>query len=80
MHCDEAHLGKVKQDWQKVEGILGMFGDNKTAARRGNKAFVDKGFEQGKRHDLIGGGLIRSAGRLGRGKSTKKGGNFSEKR
>jgi REP element-mobilizing transposase RayT len=57
-----ALLGKVEHDWQNVEGILSIFSDNKAAARREYKDFVEKGLKQGKRHDLTGGGLIRSAG------------------
>ena len=55
-------MGKVKHDWQNVEEILGMFSDHRGTARLGYMKFVEKGLEQGKRHDLSGGGLIRSAG------------------
>jgi len=55
-------MGKVKHDWQNADGILGMFSDNPAAARRGYRKFVEKGLEQGRRPDLTGGGLLRSAG------------------
>ena len=71
-------MGKVKYGWQNVDGILGMFSDNTTAARRGYKEFVEKGFEQGKRHDLTGGGLIRSAGGWEAVKALKKEGVFQK--
>jgi putative transposase len=71
-------MGKVKYGWQNVDGILGMFSDNTTAARRGYKEFVEKGFEQGKRHDLTGGGLIRSSGGWEAIKALKKEGVFQK--
>lgn len=71
-------MGKVKYGWQNADGILGMFSDNTTAARRGYKEFVEKGFEQGKRHDLTGGGLIRSAGGWEAVKALKKEGAFQK--
>ncbi|MDD5204760.1 MAG: transposase [Desulfobacterales bacterium] len=55
-------MGKVKRAWQDTDGILGMFAKSVGAARRGYKKFMEDGMEQGKRGDLSGGGLIRSAG------------------
>jgi putative transposase len=57
-----ALMGKVKREWQDTEAILGMFGRNVGGARRGYKRFVEEGLSQGKRGDLSGGGLTRSAG------------------
>jgi len=65
-------MGKVKHDWQNAHGILRMFSDNPTAARRGYRKFVEKGLEQGRRHDLTGGGLLRSAGGWEAVKALKK--------
>ena len=42
--------------------MLAYFGKQLGPARRGYRAFVTKGIEQGRRWDLTGGGLIRSAG------------------
>jgi len=39
-----------------------LFADRFALARQHYRAFVQKGVEQGKRHDLIGGGLVRSSG------------------
>jgi putative transposase len=36
-------MGKVKNLWQDTQGVLGMFGEKVGAARRGYKAFVEKG-------------------------------------
>jgi putative transposase len=55
-------MGKMKKPWQDTEGVLGMFGENLRAARRAYRLFVKKGIAEGRRQDLTGGGLLRSAG------------------
>ena len=55
-------MGKMKKPWQDMEGVLGMFGENVRAARRAYRVFVEKGIAEGRRRDLTGGGLLRSAG------------------
>ncbi|MFW6147985.1 MAG: transposase [Thermodesulfobacteriota bacterium] len=45
-----------------IEDVLLHFGQTKKVARRRYREFVEKGIEQGRRPDLQGGGLIRSAG------------------
>jgi hypothetical protein len=55
-------MGKVKRTWQETQGVLAMFGEKLGAARRRYRAFVKEGLAQGRRHDLTGGGLLRSAG------------------
>jgi putative transposase len=57
-----AVIGKVTRPWQDTEGVLGIFGENLGVARRAYRAFVEKGIAQGRRVDLTGGGLLRSAG------------------
>ena len=57
-----ALMGKKKAEWQNVNKVLGMFNRNVSLARRRYREFVVKGIEMGRRPDLIGGGLIRSAG------------------
>ncbi len=42
--------------------ILKLFGNRPALARRRYRQFVEQGIGQGQRHDLTGGGLIRSAG------------------
>ena len=62
-YCGHSTLmGKQKNDWQDVNGVLRLFGKNISQARRNYKDFVHKGIDQGRREDLIGGGLVRSAG------------------
>jgi hypothetical protein len=48
--------------WQDSGHVLKMFDSNRSTARRLYREFVAKGVDQGRRNDLIGGGLIRSAG------------------
>jgi hypothetical protein len=55
-------MGKMKKPWQDTGGVLGMFGEKLGPARRGYRAFVEEGIAQGRRQDLTGGGLLRSAG------------------
>ena len=45
-----------------IEDVLGHFGDTIKVARRRYGQFVDQGVDQGKRAELQGGGLVRSAG------------------
>ncbi len=55
-------MGKHEQAWQDRKAVLAYFGKRLYSARNKYKAFVSEGIEQGKRSDLIGGGLIRSTG------------------
>jgi REP element-mobilizing transposase RayT len=55
-------MGKMKKPWQDTEGVLGMFGKNLREARRAYRLFVEQGIAEGRRKDLTGGGLLRSAG------------------
>lgn len=49
-------------EWQDVNKILGLFGTKVSSAIRQYRKYVEKGIARGRRPDLIGGGLIRSAG------------------
>jgi hypothetical protein len=55
-------MGKIKKVWQDDAYILKMFAEERLAARRRYKIFVQKGIQKGKRPELTGGGLIRSSG------------------
>jgi len=65
-------MAKRKNDWQDTDKVLGMFGDKAGPARRVYRAFVEKGITRGKRSDLTGGGLVRSAGGWAAVKALKK--------
>ena len=55
-------LGKHRQPWQGDKYVLAYFGKGVAPARKEYLAFVGRGVDQGRRPDLTGGGLIRSAG------------------
>lgn len=55
-------LGLRRNDWQDVDYVLRLFGKDVPAARKHYSDFVIKGIKAGKRPDLTGGGLIRTAG------------------
>jgi hypothetical protein len=55
-------MGKNKQKWQETDYILGFYNRKSLTARRRYREFLEKGLKHGRRPDLVGGGLIRSAG------------------
>lgn len=55
-------MGKRSNDWQKADDVLVRFGKRKNVARKKYREFIQKGLAMGKRSELTGGGLIRSAG------------------
>jgi len=55
-------MGKIKRDFQDTDYVLRLFGKKVSGARRAYRAYVERGIAQGRRPDLVGGGLIRSAG------------------
>jgi putative transposase len=61
-----------RQSWQDVETVLAYFGSQGGAAKKGYRAFVTQGIDQGRRWDLTGGGLIRSTGGWAAVKTLKK--------
>ena len=57
-----ALMGKVEAKFQDTEFILKLFGQSLRQARRAYESYVSKGVKQGRRPDLVGGGLLRSVG------------------
>lgn len=55
-------LGYRKNQWQEVDTVLRYFGKRKRIARDRYKLYVRERIKEGRRSDLIGGGLIRSLG------------------
>jgi REP element-mobilizing transposase RayT len=55
-------MGKVDYDWQDRDYVLRWFGQKEGAAKKNYRQYVEKGIAQGRRPELVGGGLIRSAG------------------
>ena len=57
-----ALMGKVEVNFQDTGYILKLFGHSARRARQVYESFVSKGLKQGRRPDLVGGGLLRSVG------------------
>ena len=57
-----ALMGKQKRAWQNTDYVLSVFGPSTAAARRRYTAYMKRGYGQGRRPELTGGGLIRSLG------------------
>ena len=57
-----ALMGKTEPGFQDVDYILNLFGGTVPEARRLYLGYVKKGVAAGRRPDLTGGGLVRSAG------------------
>jgi putative transposase len=71
-------LGKNTYAWQDKDYILKLFASNKSTAIRRYREFIKKGIRQGRRFDLIGGGLIRSAGGWSAVKSLRRIGAYQK--
>jgi putative transposase len=56
-----ALAGKMKREWQSTEYVLSFFGSSNNS-RKNYLQYVGKGIDQGRRPELVGGGLIRSMG------------------
>ena len=55
-------IGKVQYQWQNRDYVLKWFGEKETEAQRAYRDYVERGINQGRRPELVGGGLIRSLG------------------
>jgi putative transposase len=67
-----ALMGKVMRQWQDTDWVLKFYDDRLWMGRRRYRAFVEKGMSQGRRSDLMGGGLIRSSGGWAEVKAKRK--------
>jgi len=56
-----ALVGKVKRKWQNTEYVLSYFGGIRNA-KKNYSQYINEGIDQGRRAELVGGGLIRSMG------------------
>ena len=57
-----AILGELSYEWQERDSVLAQFGSREVEARTAYRRFVEQGMALGRRPELVGGGLIRSAG------------------
>ncbi len=55
-------MGKIKNEWQNRDYVLRWFGQKQGEAKKAYRSYVKKGIDQGRRPELVGGGLIRSLG------------------
>ncbi|MCF6177771.1 MAG: transposase [Geopsychrobacter sp.] len=58
----KALMGNVECQWLRVDEVLSTFGKSTKSARNAYRRFVEEGLEQGRKEQLVGGGLVRSAG------------------
>ncbi|MDF1592464.1 MAG: transposase [Desulfobacterales bacterium] len=66
-------MGHLRNTWQDTDYILRFYGKRVSTGRQRYREFVAKGLAAGRRTDLIGGGLIRSAGGWAAVKSMRRG-------
>ena len=57
-----AVMGRKKVEWQEINYVLSWFGKKKTIAKKAYRRYVQDGIEDGRRDDLVGGGLVRTLG------------------
>ena len=63
VYCGHSRIMRLKKsDWQDVEKVIGMFGKRRYPALKKYEEFIGKGIDEGRKPELTGGGLIRSAG------------------
>ena len=73
-----ALMGKNDNGWQSVDEVLALFGGKLAAARRSYRNFLEKGIDLGRQPELVGGGLVRSAGGWAAVRSLRKAGIFQK--
>lgn len=62
-YCGHSRLmGRISDHWQAIDEVLTLFGKRLSTCRRRYRDFIKKGITEGKRPELIGGGLVRSVG------------------
>ena len=55
-------MGRFKNEWQDRDYVLAWFGKKEGEAKKAYRKYVQEGIAQGRRPELVGGGLIRSQG------------------
>jgi REP element-mobilizing transposase RayT len=55
-------MGKLKHEWQDRDYVLSWFGQKEWEATRAYRKYVEEGVKEGRRPELVGGGLVRSLG------------------
>jgi len=57
-----ALMGIIENEWQDRDYVLSWFGQKESEAQEVYRTYVQKGINEGRRPELVGGGLIRSLG------------------
>jgi hypothetical protein len=73
-----ALVGKEENDWQERGFVLEQFHRNKKEAIRAYRRFMEEGKDQGRRRELVGGGLVRSMGGWSQVLSLRSSGEIGE--
>jgi REP element-mobilizing transposase RayT len=55
-------MGKIIREWQDTNAVIIHFGKRRKKALEKYEGFVEQGISQGRRPELVGGGLVRSLG------------------
>jgi putative transposase len=55
-------IGKIERDWQDRDYVLKWFGKKESEAEAAYRNYVKKAVGEGRRPELVGGGLVRSMG------------------
>ena len=55
-------MGRRNRAWQDVDYVLSYFGQTRRRAKKEYGSYMEAAFNQGRRNELTGGGLIRSLG------------------
>jgi REP element-mobilizing transposase RayT len=74
-YCGHSRImGNIKENdrWQDTDFILAVFGASVGSARKNYQEFMESGIAMGRRPELTGGGLVRSAGGWGELKSMRR--------
>ena len=78
-YCGHGRLvGNHESSWQDVKYVLKFFGESLGVARRRYREFLADGVDRGRRPDLVGGGLIRSAGGWSAVKTMRRMGEYQK--
>jgi REP element-mobilizing transposase RayT len=65
-------MGKARNDWQDVDTVLAYFSSRRKEAIVRYESFIREGIAAGRRPELTGGGLVRSAGGWAQVKSLRR--------
>jgi len=68
-------MGRIANDWQDRDYVLKWFGKKEGVAKRAYRSYVQKGVSEGRRPELVGGGLIRSSGGWSQVKALRRSGD-----